>query len=91
MPIRNLFARRPGAITVQDENQRPGSAAGKTDVESPGFEKVDTVGSMASTAFSIRSRRSQDTGEYKMSGKSPSVSPSPAIPLVTGRSPLSVS
>ncbi|KXX75378.1 hypothetical protein MMYC01_207498 [Madurella mycetomatis] len=67
MPIRNPFARRPGAITIQDENQRPGSAAGKTDVESPGFEKVDTVGSMASAAFSIRSRRSQDTGEYKMS------------------------
>jgi hypothetical protein len=30
---------------------------------------VDTVGSKASSAFSIRSsRRSQDTGEYKMSG-----------------------
>ncbi|GAB1311389.1 Pal1 cell morphology protein-domain-containing protein [Madurella fahalii] len=67
MPIRNPFARRPGAIAVQDENQRPGSAAGKTDAASPGFEKVDTVGSMASAAFSIRSRRSQDTGEYKMS------------------------
>jgi hypothetical protein len=30
---------------------------------------VDTIGSKASSAFSIRSsRRSQDTGEYKMSG-----------------------
>jgi hypothetical protein len=30
---------------------------------------VDTVGSKASSAFSIRSsRKSQDTGEYKMSG-----------------------
>lgn len=44
----------------------------KESVLSPGFERVDTVGSKASSAFSIRSsRRSQDTGEYKMSGTVP--------------------
>jgi hypothetical protein len=68
MPIRNPFARRPGPAAVQDE----GSAAGTTtttDAAHPGFERVDTVGSKASSAFSIRSsRKSQDTGEYKMSG-----------------------
>ncbi|KAK4039769.1 hypothetical protein C8A01DRAFT_46797 [Parachaetomium inaequale] len=71
MPIRNPFARRPGPAAVQDE----GSAAGSTtttitttDAAHPGFERVDTVGSKASSAFSIRSsRKSQDTGEYKMS------------------------
>jgi len=74
MPIRNPFARRPGpAAAVQDENQRPDSAGGTTttttDAAHPGFERVDTVGSKASSAFSIRSsRKSQDTGEYKMSG-----------------------
>lgn len=69
MPIRNPFARRPGATAMaQDENSRPGSAAGEVDVAHPGFERVDTVGSKASSALSIRSRRSQDTGEYKMSG-----------------------
>lgn len=71
MPIRNPFARRPGPAAVQDENQRPGSAAGTLtpDAAHPGFERVDTVGSKASSAFSIHSsRKSQDTGEYKMSG-----------------------
>ncbi len=82
MPIRNPFTRRPAALQ-QDENQpRPGSAGGAdintttttaTDAAHPGFERVDTVGSSKpSPAFSIRSsssRRSQDTGEYKMSGK----------------------
>ena len=71
MPIRNPFARRPGPAAVQGENQRPGSAAGtlNPDAAHPGFERVDTVGSKASSAFSIRSsRKSQDTGEYKMSG-----------------------
>ncbi|KAK5655433.1 hypothetical protein OQA88_5704 [Cercophora sp. LCS_1] len=67
MPIRNPFARRPGAVAVQDENSRPGSTAGEIDVPHLGFERVDTVGSKASSALSIRSRRSQDTGEYKMS------------------------
>ncbi|KAK3899587.1 hypothetical protein C8A05DRAFT_17992 [Staphylotrichum tortipilum] len=78
MPIRNPFARRP-AVLQDDENQRPGSAGAgtatttttTTDVAHLGFERVDTIGSKASLAFSIRSssssRRSQDTGEYKMS------------------------
>ncbi|KAK4187982.1 hypothetical protein QBC35DRAFT_215974 [Podospora australis] len=71
MPIRNPFARRHGpTIVVQDENQRPGSASGEDAAaayQPAGFERVDTVGSKASSAFSIRSRKSQDTGEYKMS------------------------
>lgn len=62
MPIRNPFARRPGSIVVQDENQRPDTA--------PGFEKVDTVGSKATSVLSIRNTKNQDTGEYKMSGMS---------------------
>jgi len=68
MPMRNPFARRPGAPVIQDENSRPGSATGEVESVHPGFERVDTVGSKASSALSIRSRRSQDTGEYKMSG-----------------------
>ncbi|KAK3694952.1 hypothetical protein B0T22DRAFT_87952 [Podospora appendiculata] len=67
MPIRNPFARRPGVVITQDENVRPGSSAGNADVAHPGFERVDTVGSKASSALSITSRKSQDTGEYKMS------------------------
>ncbi|KAL2159292.1 hypothetical protein VTH06DRAFT_2727 [Thermothelomyces fergusii] len=70
MPIRNPFARR-AAAAVQDENQRPGSAAAAAgSVTAAGFERVDTVGSKASaSAFGIRAggRRSYDTGEYKMS------------------------
>ncbi|KAK3936322.1 hypothetical protein QBC46DRAFT_395470 [Diplogelasinospora grovesii] len=73
MPIRNPFARTRPAPN-QDENVRPGSSSagqdGKIDVAHPGFERVDTVGSKASAssaALSIRSRKSQDTGEYKMS------------------------
>jgi hypothetical protein len=66
--IRNPFARRTGPA-IQDENQRPGSAAGDPGAGHPGFERVDTVGSKASSsAFSIRSRKSQDNGEYKLSG-----------------------
>lgn len=60
MPIRNPFARRPGSVVVQDENQRPDSA--------PGFEKVDTVGSKSTPVLSIRSGQGRDNGEYKMSG-----------------------
>jgi len=63
MPIRNPFARRPGPV-VQDENLRPDGE----DPSHPGFERVDTVGSKASSGLSIRSVKSQDTGEYKMSG-----------------------
>lgn len=66
MPIRIPFARRTGV--VQDENQRPGSTAGS--ITTAGFERVDTVGSKASSIISIRSsRRSYDTGEYKLSGR----------------------
>ncbi|CCC06240.1 hypothetical protein SMACR_00457 [Sordaria macrospora] len=68
MPIRNPFARRPGVAVTQDENIRPGSDAGNTDPAHPGFERVNTVGSRASSAFSIRSnKKGPDTGEYKMS------------------------
>lgn len=73
MPIRNPFARRPGVPTNLSDNASDGSqsATGSAvDVAHPGFERVDTVGSKASSGLSIRSsRRSQDTGEYKMSGE----------------------
>ncbi|KAK5990596.1 hypothetical protein PT974_08865 [Cladobotryum mycophilum] len=61
MPIRNPFARRSGLTVITDENVRPGQ-----DVHL-GFERVDTVGSKASSILSVRSAKSQDTGEYKMS------------------------
>lgn len=66
MPIRNPFARRPGSAIVSDENAIP-----EQDPSCPGFERVDTVGSKASSVLSIRSAKSQDNGEYKMSGMSP--------------------
>lgn len=66
MPIRNPFARRAGAPAANDENVRPGSADAQK--APPAFERVDTVGSKASSALSVRSAKSQDTGEYKMSG-----------------------
>ncbi|KAJ2965357.1 hypothetical protein NQ176_g10658 [Zarea fungicola] len=62
MPIRNPFARRPEVVITNDENLRPGQ-----ENRHPGFERVDTVGSKASSALSIRSHKSQDNGEYKMS------------------------
>lgn len=63
MPIRNPFARRPEVvIPSNDENERPGQ-----ENNHPGFERVDTVGSKASSAMSIRSSKSHDVGEYKMS------------------------
>ncbi|KAK0751691.1 hypothetical protein B0T18DRAFT_403179 [Schizothecium vesticola] len=64
MPIRNPFARRHAA---EPETSRPGSAAGSVIGTHPGFERVDTVGSKASSALSIRSNRSQDAEAYKMS------------------------
>ncbi|OAA64305.1 hypothetical protein SPI_02952 [Niveomyces insectorum RCEF 264] len=71
MPIRNPFARR----TATDDTLRPGSSGGLGGTPSrdpapfkqPSFERVDTVGSLASSSRSIGSRKSQDTGEYKMS------------------------
>ncbi len=65
MPIRNPFARRPGTVS-QDEGAR--AVATTEDPSHPGFERVDTVGSKASSATSIRSVKSQDTGYYEMSG-----------------------
>jgi hypothetical protein len=65
MPImRNPFNRRPGAtpVIVTDENQNPNIA--------PGFERVDTMGSKGSSVLSIRSAKSHDNNEYKMSGTS---------------------
>jgi hypothetical protein len=67
MPIRNPFTRRPGAPAVNDENLQPGSGS-PNGVSPPGFERVDTVGSKASSVLSIRSSKGQDNGEYKMSG-----------------------
>lgn len=69
MPIRNPFARRPEA-PVNNENLRPDSSNGASAPTSPGtlsppaFERMD---SKASSAVSIASAKSQDTGEYKMS------------------------
>ncbi|KHO00083.1 uncharacterized protein MAM_02006 [Metarhizium album ARSEF 1941] len=62
MPIRNPFARRTATATAHDESLYP-----EQDASHPGFERVDTIGSKASSALSIRSNRSHDTGEYKMS------------------------
>ncbi|ROW11218.1 hypothetical protein VMCG_01308 [Cytospora schulzeri] len=61
MPIRNPFARR------QADELRPPLTIEPALKTPPGFERVDTVGSKASSALSVSSRRSQDTGEYKMS------------------------
>lgn len=64
MPIRNPFARRPEVVISHNENDRP-----LPENNHPGFERVDTVGSKASSALSIRSSKSHDNGEYKMSGR----------------------
>lgn len=63
MPIRNPFAKRL-VPEIQDENVRPTLSRDA----SSGFERVDTVGSKASSALSLRSKSSQDTGDYKLSG-----------------------
>ncbi|KAI2616408.1 hypothetical protein GGS26DRAFT_578070 [Hypomontagnella submonticulosa] len=68
MPIRNPFARRPGVLNgaeVTNENIRPGALS--PDSAQAGFEKVDIIGSKASSSLSIRSTKSRDTGDYKMS------------------------
>ncbi|PNP42502.1 hypothetical protein TGAMA5MH_05243 [Trichoderma gamsii] len=62
MPIRNPFTRRPGAVVPADDG-----VYADREHNYPGFERVDIVGSKASSVLSIRSARSQDTGEYKMS------------------------
>jgi hypothetical protein len=67
MPIRNPFAKRqdvPTGLQPYEEGFRPLSQNGTR----PKFEKVDTMGSKASS-MSISSRKSQETpAEYKMSG-----------------------
>jgi len=62
MPIRNPFAKRL-VPDVQNENVRPELSRDA----SSGFERVDTVGSKASSVLSLRSKSSQDTGDYKLS------------------------
>lgn len=66
MPIRNPFAKRSDIQGLQpyEEGIRPLSQNGTR----PKFEKVDTMGSKASS-ISINSRQSQEQPvEYKMSG-----------------------
>ncbi|KAL1644761.1 hypothetical protein SLS58_004226 [Diplodia intermedia] len=43
MPIRNPFRRGPGGVDVQDENQRPSVARGRS--EETGFQRAKTTGS----------------------------------------------
>ncbi|KAI0109578.1 hypothetical protein GGR51DRAFT_511999 [Nemania sp. FL0031] len=69
MPIRNPFAKRPflatGADVFNDENAHPTANIPKDSYR--GFERVDTVGSRTSSAWSIHSSKSRDNGDYKMS------------------------
>ncbi|KAI1336439.1 hypothetical protein F5Y15DRAFT_394695 [Xylariaceae sp. FL0016] len=66
MPIRSFNPfKRPNSTEVADETVRPGLLTPKDSYN--GFEKVDTVGSRASSAWSIRSAKSNDNGDYKMS------------------------
>lgn len=69
MPLRNPFARRPPGLTIPTNSSA--SDQSNNDPNHPGFERVDTVGSKASSVLSVRSNKSQDNGEYKMSGMSP--------------------
>ncbi|PHH84897.1 hypothetical protein CDD83_1212 [Cordyceps sp. RAO-2017] len=64
MPLRNPFARRPGPVVIVPDD---GPGPQRDTRPHPGFERVDTVGSKASSMLSIRSAKSHDTGEYKMS------------------------
>ena len=64
MPIRNPFRRNADEPALSSATLRPGPAGAPALNKLPSFERVDTVGSSAS------SRRSQDTGDYKMSGES---------------------
>ncbi|KAL2118970.1 hypothetical protein VTJ04DRAFT_5929 [Mycothermus thermophilus] len=70
MPIRNPFARRPSPGVTPALRDEKSDMTG--DPAHPGFERVDTVGSGRTSTSSIFTgirggRRSQDTGEYKMS------------------------
>lgn len=73
MPIRNPFAKRPGLSNGPDPEH-------EEDIK-PGFERVDTVGSKASSALSIKSGKSQEPAEYKMSGKMHASDRSPNMPV----------
>jgi len=67
MPIRNPFAKREvqtGLAPPYEGGVQSSSQNGTR----PSFEKVDTMGSKASSAMSISSRKSQEPVEYKMSG-----------------------
>jgi hypothetical protein len=67
MPIRNPFAKRPdvqNGLQPYEEGIRPLAQDGTR----PKFEKVDTMGSKASSSMSISSRQSMEPVEYKMSG-----------------------
>ena len=68
MPIRNPFAKRADVQTglqpPSEDYVRPSSQNGTR----PTFEKVDTIGSKSSSAMSIKSGKSQEPAEYKMSG-----------------------
>jgi hypothetical protein len=73
MPIRNPFAKRPGVSNGLDP---------EPEVENkPSFERVDTVGSKASSALSINSGKSQEPAEYKMSGNVSALTRSPSTPM----------
>lgn len=80
--IRNPFARKQH----NDENQRPRleTAPAQEPQQPGGFDKVDTIGSKSSSiaGLSINSGRSNDTGEYKLSGMiNPGPKPSPTFSL----------
>lgn len=68
MPIRNPFAKRPDVQTGLQPPYEEGVRPLSQNSTRPKFEKVDTMGSKASS-MSISSRRSQEQpAEYKMSG-----------------------
>jgi hypothetical protein len=69
MPIRNPFAKRADVQTglqpQSEDHLRPLSQNGPRTA----FEKIDTFGSKASSGMSIKSQKSQEPVEYKMSGE----------------------
>ena len=72
MPMRNPFAKRADVQTglqpPSEDYVRPLSQDGTRPQK---FEKIDTFGSKASSAMSIKSSKSQEPAEYKMSGMEP--------------------
>ncbi|SPN97202.1 uncharacterized protein DNG_00716 [Cephalotrichum gorgonifer] len=68
MPLRNPFGRRSGISLAQDENARADTNGSSPVVGPPGFERVETVGSMASFASTRSSKNTDnDTSTYKLS------------------------